>query len=74
MTTNTVEGFSGILRRGMKGVYQHCGEQNFQRYVNELAFCYNNCIKLGVDNTARAWLAPCGIQGKRLTCKRINAA
>jgi hypothetical protein len=28
VTTNTVEGFFGVLKRGMKGVYQHCGEQH----------------------------------------------
>jgi hypothetical protein len=26
MTTNSVEGFFGIFKRGMVGVYQHCGE------------------------------------------------
>jgi transposase-like protein len=29
-TTNTVEGFFGIFKRGMTGVYQHCGEQHLQ--------------------------------------------
>ena len=27
--TNTVEGFFSIFKRGMKGVYQHCGESAF---------------------------------------------
>ena len=26
--TNTVEGFYSIFKRGMKGIYQHCGEQH----------------------------------------------
>jgi hypothetical protein len=26
VTTNTVEGFFGILKRRLNGVYQHCGE------------------------------------------------
>ena len=42
VTTNSVEGFFGILKRGLNGVYQHCGEQHFQRYLNEFAFRYNN--------------------------------
>jgi hypothetical protein len=25
--TNTVEGFYSVFKRGMKGVYQHCGER-----------------------------------------------
>jgi transposase-like protein len=31
VTTNSVEGFFGVFKRGMLGVYQHCGEQHFQR-------------------------------------------
>lgn len=27
-TTNIVEGFFGIFKRGMRGVYHHCGEQH----------------------------------------------
>lgn len=27
VNTNTVEGFYSIFKRGMKGVYQHCGEK-----------------------------------------------
>jgi hypothetical protein len=29
VTTNTVEGFFSIFKRGMVGTYQHCGEQHF---------------------------------------------
>jgi hypothetical protein len=32
VTANTVEGFLNVLKRGVKGGYQHCGEQHFQRY------------------------------------------
>jgi hypothetical protein len=74
VTTNSVEGFFGVLKRGMKRVYQHCGEQHFQRYLNEFAFRYNNRVKLGVDDVARAELALRGIEGKRLTYRRTNAA
>ena len=76
VTTNTVEGFFGVLKRGMKGVYQHCGEQHFQRYLNEFAFRYNNRSGLGVNDTERALIALRGIGGiggKRLTYRRINA-
>lgn len=31
--TNTVEGAFSIFKRGMKGVYQHCGEQHLHRYL-----------------------------------------
>lgn len=74
VTTNSVEGFFGIIKRGMTGVYHHCGEQHFQRYLNEFAFRYNHRVKLGVDDTERATLALRGIEGKRLTYRRIGAA
>ena len=30
-TTNTVEGYFSIFKRGMKGVYQHCDERHLHR-------------------------------------------
>jgi transposase-like protein len=65
--TNTVEGFFSIFKRGMKGVYQHCGQQHLHRYAAEFDFRYNNRAKLGVDDAARAAAALKGISGKRLT-------
>ena len=67
VTTNSVEGFFGIFKRGMVGVYQHCGEQHLQRYLDEFSFRYNNRVRLGVDDTERAELAIPGAEGKRLT-------
>ena len=74
MTTNTVEGFFGVLKRGMKGIYQHCGEQHFQRYLNEFAFRYNTRITLGVNDTQRAAIAAQGAFGKRLTYRGTRSA
>jgi transposase-like protein len=74
VTTNSVEGFFGILRRGMVGVYQHCGEQHLQRYLNEFAFRYSYRARRGYSDTERAIAALKGIAGKRLTYRRINAA
>jgi hypothetical protein len=74
VTTNSVEGFFGIFKRGMVGVYQHCGEQHLQRYLDEFAFRYSNRVKLGIGDDARAVLAVQGGDGKRLTYRRINAA
>ena len=51
----------------MTGVYHHCGEQHFQRYLNEFAFRYNHRIKLGVNDDERAAIAIKGASGKRLT-------
>jgi len=65
--TNTIEGFFSIFKRGMKGVYQHCGEQHLHRYLAEFDFRYNNRMVLGVNDSQRADHALRGIVGKRLT-------
>jgi len=65
--TNTLEGYYSIFKRGMKGVYQHCGEKHLHRYVAEFDFRYSNRVGLGVDDVARATKALQGISGKRLT-------
>jgi transposase-like protein len=74
VTTNSVEGFFGIFKRGMVGVYQHCGEQHLQRYLDEFSFRYSNRAKLGIEDDERTALAIQGGAGKRLTYRRINAA
>jgi transposase-like protein len=71
--TNTLEGYFSVFKRGMKGVYQHCAEKHLHRYLAEFDFRYNNRIKLGVDDTARADRALVGIKGKRLTYRGSRA-
>jgi transposase-like protein len=65
--TNTVEGYYSIFKRGMKGVYQHCGKQHLHRYAAEFDFRYNNRAALDVDDTNRAATALLGVVGKRLS-------
>jgi len=65
--TNTIEGYFSIFKRGMKGVYQHCGKKHLHRYVAEFSFRYSNRIANGVDDHGRAKLALAGAVGKRLT-------
>ena len=62
-TTNTVEGFFSIFKRGMKGIYQHCGEQHLHRYLQEFDFRYSN---RQVSDKARTMTALAGIEGRRL--------
>lgn len=66
VTTNTVEGYFSIFKRGMKGVYQHCGKKHLHRYAAEFAFRYSNRIALGPDDTIRAELALMATVGKRV--------
>jgi transposase-like protein len=70
ITTNTVEGYFSIFKRGMKGVYQHCSEKHLHRYLSEFDFRYSNRIALGVDDAMRADKALQGITGKRLMYRR----
>lgn len=72
ITTNTVEGFFSIFKRGMKGIYQHCSEQHLARYLAEFDFRYNNRTALGVTDKERAENALKGITGKRLTYRRAD--
>jgi transposase-like protein len=67
ITTNTVEGFFSVFKRGMTGVYQHCSTNHLHRYLAEFDFRYSNRAKLGVDDTARASRVITGAVGKRLT-------
>lgn len=72
--TNTVEGFFSIFKRGMKGVYQHCGEAHLHRYVAEFDFRYSNRSGLGVEDTERAAKIIQQASGKRLTYRRTGEA
>jgi transposase-like protein len=73
VTTNTVEGYFSIFKRGMKGIYQHCSEKHLHRYLAEFDFRYNNRVKLGVNDGARTTKALRGIVGKRLTYRDSSA-
>ena len=66
INTNTVEGYYSIFKRGMKGVYQHCGEKHLHRYLSEFDFRYSNQVKLGCSDTERADRVLGGVVGKRL--------
>ena len=67
ITTNTVEGYFSVFKRGMRGTYQHCKEKHLHRYLAEFDFRYNNRVKLGVNDEQRAVKMVKGVVGKRLT-------
>lgn len=64
MSTNTAEGYYSIFKRGMKGIYQHCGEKHLHRYR------YSDRVALGVDDQDRAEKAMEGMVGKRPTYRQ----
>jgi hypothetical protein len=63
-----------IFKRGMKGNYQHCGEQHLHRHLAEFEFRYHTRIALGMDDWDRAALAIKGAEGKRLVYRRPDKA
>jgi hypothetical protein len=74
ISTNTVEGYYSIFKRGMKGVYQHCSEKHLHRYLSEFDFRYSNRAALGVGDEDRTAIALRGIVGRRLTYRSSSGA
>lgn len=71
-STNRVEGYFAIFKRGLVGTFHHVGEQHLQRYCNEFDFRYNSRTKLGFNDVQRTDIALKGIEGKRLTYRRLS--
>ena len=67
VTTNTIESYFSVFKRGMRGVYQHCDEKHLHRYLAEFDFRHNYRMSLGYDDDARTLAAVRGGEGKRLT-------
>jgi transposase-like protein len=63
--TNTIEGFFSIFKRGMKGVYQHCGHNHLHRYLAEFDFRYSNRIALCKPGAVQI-LHPCTDAARRM--------
>ncbi|MBU1325789.1 MAG: IS1595 family transposase [Alphaproteobacteria bacterium] len=74
VNTNSAEGFFGVFKKGMKGVYQHCSEKHLNRYVTEFGFRHNTREKLGFSDAMRTDAAITGTIGKRLTYRRTDEA
>lgn len=67
--TNSIEGFFGILKRGIGGVYQHVAPEHLPAYLNEFAFRYSYRKITDSERTVHALR---GIEGKRLTYRGIT--
>ncbi len=72
--TNTIENVFSVLKRGMRGTYQHCGEAHLHRYLAEFQFRYNHRSGLGIEDTERVEQIAKQAHGKRLTYRRIGEA
>ncbi|MBI4191271.1 MAG: IS1595 family transposase [Betaproteobacteria bacterium] len=66
VTTNTVEGFFSIVRRGLDGIYHSVSKEYLPLYLNEFSFRYDF---RNLDDGERTRLAIRRANGKRLTYK-----
>jgi len=72
--TNTIENVFSVFKRGMIGVYQHCGEAHLHRYLAEFDFRYNRRAALKISDAERAEDLLRLARDKRLTYRRIGEA
>jgi len=69
ITTNTVEGFFALLKRGINGVYHHVGQQHLHRYLSEFDFRYNTRRITDGERTTKLIRQ---VHGKRLMYKQVR--
>ena len=67
--SNTAENFFSIFKRGVIGTYHHLSEAHIGRYCREFDFRYNT---REMNDCERAAIALKGMEGKRLTYRRID--
>ncbi|MCR4265342.1 IS1595 family transposase [Nitratireductor sp. ZSWI3] len=72
--SNTIDSVFSVFKRGMVGVYQHCGEAHLHRYLTEFDFRYNRRTALKISDAERAEDLLRMARDKRLTCRRIGEA
>jgi len=66
VTTNAVEGYFGLLKRGVNGTFHHISRSHLKRYLAEFDFRYNH--RKMKDNEIAPLIIK-GFEGKRLTYK-----
>ena len=64
VSTNEIESYWALLRRGITGSYHHISEAHLHRYCNEFAFRWSH---RGVTDAERTRAAIEGAEGRRLT-------
>jgi transposase-like protein len=74
VTTNSVESFFALLKRGVYGSYFHVSEAHLHCCLAEADFRYNHREKLGYGDKARAEALLVGTKGKRLLYSQPDRA
>lgn len=68
ISTNTAESYFALLKRGVHGTFHHVSKQHLAKYCDEFSFRWNY---RKVNDGTRAEAAIRGVDGKRLTYKKI---
>ena len=71
VSTNSVEGYFSILKRGLNGIYHSVSKKHLHRYLAEYEYRYNN---RNLTDGQRTVLAIKASEGKRLLYKQSIAA
>lgn len=67
VTTNTIEGFFGLVKRGIYGTFHHVSRRHLNRYLHEFSFRYNTREMTDVERI-RAAIGT--VEGKRLVYRK----
>jgi transposase-like protein len=70
ITSNTVEGYFGVLKRGLEGVYQRVEKHYLPQYLAEFDFRYNTRKQSDGSRTIQGIRK---VEGKRLTLRKPKA-
>ena len=68
--TNSIEGFFGMMRRGLDGIYHSVSRKHFHRYLGEFEFRHNY---RELSDGERAQKAIRAADGKRLLYNQLIA-
>jgi transposase-like protein len=67
-STNTVESYFALLKRGVHGIFHHVSKHHLHRYCNEFSFRWNH---RKIDDGERIIAVIKGSEGKRLSYKPL---
>jgi hypothetical protein len=67
ITTNTIEGFFSIVKRGLHGIYHAVSKEHLHRYLAEFEFRYNG---RKMNDGERVTMAIKSAEGKRLLYRK----
>lgn len=68
-SSNTVEGYFALLKRGITGSFHHVSKRHLDRYCDEFSFRWNHRKASDSERTVEAIK---GVEGKRLTYKPLT--